>query len=137
MCFYVVGWYDYEWNEEYVLFNPACPSKEQFRNDVRNAVSLVVDRLLVSEGFICVEELTRGVVKELTRRGYSTIRYIDTVKFWGGILRLKECLEDRTNREIIGEENCRKIDKHNEEVDKEIMKSIKLDRVSESENNQA
>jgi len=130
MCFYVVGWYDYEWNEEYVLFNPSCPSKEQFRNDVRNAVNSIMDRLLMKDGFIGAEDVAREVVKELAKYGYSAIRYIDKIEFWGGvIIDLEDCLDHETNREIIGEENCRKIGEHNKEV-KEYVQRV-LNKVEE------
>jgi len=125
MCFYVIGWFEYEWNQEYVLHNPKCPSEEEFFRDIREALSKVINELLATDNFIGMDDMVVKIIPLLEAKGYSRIKYEGVAKFWSTSEGIFRCMEEKDNIEILGEELCRKIQEHNDEVNKKLDEEIK------------
>jgi len=120
-CFYVLGWFEYEWNQEYILYNVKCPSKEEFIKDVRNAVSQVIDELLSKGTFIGIDEIIEKILPILEKQGYRRVEFKAKVKFWSPTEGIFDCMEDEDNIKILGEDICRKIQEHNDKIWKMVI----------------
>ena len=131
-CVYVVGWSEYEWNEEYWLVNPNCPSEEEFKRDVREAIREVVEDMLggrlkneggapYTETFIGLDDIYKHLLPRLEEKGYKRLKPKAVFKLWSPAYTVFECMEDEDNVKLLGRELCQRIHDHNKKMFKSIL----------------